>query len=184
MDFVGDLMDEPWLKAYMFPPSNRMTLTIKDVRKIEVSFDGKEQELHAVMSFEEIGPELTLSKVNIIPITKMLGNNVKSWRGKRVTFFTTTKIMPFPMRKDEPCIRVYGSPEITEEISCEWTPPKRRKIVQKLKPTGFNAAVRAVKHSPPEQLDAVRRQVDQLLEAEELSAEEHKELIAQITARG
>lgn len=42
MEFVGDLMNEPWLKAFMFPASGRLTLTVKDVRKAEVAFDDQE----------------------------------------------------------------------------------------------------------------------------------------------
>ena len=185
MEFVGDLMNEPWLKAYMFPANNRMTLTVKGVRRAEVSFDGKDQELHTVMSFQEITPELTLSKVNIIPIIKMLGNDVKAWEGRKITFYTTNQIMPHPMRKDEPCIRVYGSPEISQEMDCEWTPPKRRKLVQKLKPTGYyHAASRLIKESEPDKLEAIRRRVDDLVKAGDLTAEEHESLIAQITSRG
>lgn len=184
MNFVGDLMNEPWLKAYMFPANNRMTLTVKEVRRVEVSFDGKEQSLHTVMSFQEIGPELTLAKINIIPIIKMLGNDVRAWQGKRITFYTTNKVMPHPMRKDEPCIRVYGSPDIAEEMDSEWTPPKRRKLVQKLRPTGYRAVVKAVEQAKPEQLDAIRKRIDELFKSEELTAEEHEALIAQITAKG
>ena len=183
MDFVGDLMKEPWLKAYMFPANNRMTLTVKEVRRAEVSFDGKEQELHTVMSFQEINPELTLSKVNIIPIIKMLGNDVKAWRGKRITFYTTNQVMPHPMRKDEPCIRVYGSPEISEEMISEWTPPKRRKLVQKLHPTGYyQAAMQRIKQSTPDQCEAIKNRIEELLKAGELTEEESKLLVAEITA--
>ena len=183
MNFVGDLMNEAWLKAYMFPANNRMTLTVKGVRRAEVCFEGKDQELHTVMSFQEISPELTLSKVNIIPIIKMLGNDVKAWQGKRITFYTTNAIMPHPMRKDEPCIRVYGSPDISEEMDCEWTPPKRRKLVQKLRPTGYAAARNAVEQAKPEQFEVIRKRIDQMLEGKELAEEEHQALIAQIAAR-
>lgn len=183
MNFVGDLMNEAWLKAYMFPANNRMTLTVKGVRRAEVSFDGKDQELHTVMSFQEISPELTLSKVNIIPIIKMLGNDVKAWQGKRITFYTTNAVMPHPMRKDEPCIRVYGSPDISEEMDSEWTPPKRRKLVQRLRPTGYAAARNAVEQAKPEQLEAIRKRINEMLEGEELTEEEHEALIAQIAAR-
>lgn len=184
MNFVGDLMNEPWLKAYMFPANNKMTLTVKEVRRMEVSFDGKDQELHTVMSFEEIAPELTLAKVNIIPIIKMLGNDVRAWQGKRITFYTTNTVMPHPLRKDEPCIRVYGSPDISAEMDCEWTPPKRRKLVQKLRPTGYAAARIAVKQAKPEQLKMIRTRINGMLEAEELTEDEYKALIAQISARG
>ncbi len=185
MNFVGDLMNEPWLKAYMFPADNRMTLTVNEVRRVEVSFDGKDKELHTVMSFQEISSQLTLSKVNIIPIIKMLGNDVKAWQGKRITFYTTNQIMPHPMRKDEPCIRVYGSPEIHNEMLSEWTPPKRRKLVQRLQPTGvFNAAMRKIKSTPPEQLKGIRERIDELRKSKELTPEESEFLIAEIEAKG
>jgi len=58
-------------------------------------------------------------------------------------------------------------------------------LVQKLQPTGyFQVAARAIKQATPDQLSAMRKRVDDLLKAEELTAEEHKTLIAQIAARG
>lgn len=182
MNFVGDLMNEPWLKAYLFPESGQMTLTVKDVRKMEVSFDGKDKETHTVMSFQEIGAELTLAKINVIPIIKMLGNDVRSWIGKRITFYTTNQVMPHPLRKDEPCIRVYGSPDIREEMICEWTPPKRRKLVQKLHPTGkFNAAMRKISSG---QIDGLEARIKELTKTGELTKEESEILIAELSARG
>jgi hypothetical protein len=182
MTFVGDLMGEQWLKAYLFPESGQMTLTVKEVRKVEVSFDGKEKEMHTVMSFQEIGCELTLAKINILPIVKMLGNDVRAWTGKRITFYTTNQVMPHPMRKDEPCIRVYGSPDIREEMVCEWTPPKRRKLVQKLHPTGkFNAAMRKIRAG---QLDGLKERIEELTKSGDLTEEESKTLIAEINAKG
>jgi hydrogenase maturation factor HypE len=68
-------------------------------------------------------------------------------------------------------------------MDCEWTPPKRRKLVQKLRPTGYNAVVRAVEQAKPEQLEVIRKRIDQMLEGKELAEEEHQALIAQIAAR-
>lgn len=182
MDFVGDLMNESWLRAYLFPESGQMTLSVKEVRKVEVSFDGKEQEMHTVMSFQEIKAELTLAKINVIPIIKMFGNDVSKWIGKRITFYTTNQVMPHPLRKDEPCIRVYGSPDIHEELTCEWTPPKRRKLVQKLHPTGkFNAAMRKIRSG---QVDGLRDRIDELTKSGDLTEEESRVLIAEINAKG
>lgn len=181
MDFVGDLMNESWLKAYMFPANNRMTLTVKGVRKAEVSFDENKPEVHTVMSFEEINPELTLSKVNIIPIIKMLGNDVKGWQGKRITFYTTNQVMPHPMRKDEPCIRVYGSPEISEVMISEWTPPKRRKLVQKLHPTNYYMlASQKIKQSSPKDREAIKQRIAGLRSSGDLTAKESEALIAEL----
>ena len=183
MEFVGDLMNEPWLKAFMFPASGRMTLTVKSVRKAEVAFDDQEPKIQTIMSFQEINSELTLAKINAIPLIKLLGNDVALWPGRRVTFYATNQVMPHPLRKDEPCIRVYGSPEIEEKISCEWTPPKRRKIVQVLHPTGvFLQATKKIEEADPSQLDSIRQRISELRASNDLSEEECSQLIAKITS--
>jgi hypothetical protein len=183
MEFVGDLMNEPWLKAFMFPASGRMTLTVKSVRKAEVAFDDQEPKIQTIMSFQEINSELTLAKINAVPLIKLLGNDVSRWPGRRVTFYATNQVMPHPLRKDEPCIRVYGSPEIEEKISWEWTPPRRRKIVQKLHPTGvFIPAMRKIDEADPSQLDSIRQRISELRASNDLSEEEHNQLIAKIAS--
>jgi hypothetical protein len=183
MQFVGDLMNEPWLKAFMFPASGRMTLTIKGVRTAEVAFDGQEPKLQTIMSFQEINSELTIAKINAIPLIKLFGNDVALWLGRRVTFYATNQVMPHPLRKDEPCIRVYGSPEIDEEISCAWAPPKRRKIVQKLHPTGvFKPAMKKIDEADPSQLDSIQQRIAELRASNDLSEDEHNQLIAKIAS--
>jgi hypothetical protein len=81
MEFVGDLMNEPWLKAFMFPASGRMTLTVKGVRKAEVAFDDQEPKLQTIMSFQEINSELTLAKINAYSIDQAFGQRccVMAW---------------------------------------------------------------------------------------------------------
>tara|TARA_R110002020_G_scaffold108792_9_gene251926 strand:+ start:3792 stop:4349 length:558 start_codon:yes stop_codon:yes gene_type:complete len=183
MEFVGDLMNEPWLKAVMFPASGRMTLTVKGVRKAEIAFEGQEPKVQMIMCFQEINSELTIAKINALPLIKLFGNNVALWAGKRVTFYATNQVMPHPQRKDEPCIRVYGSPEIDQEMSCEWIPPKRRKIVQKLHPTGvFKPAMEKIEAADPSQLESIRQRISELRASNDLSEEEHSQLIAKIAS--
>jgi hypothetical protein len=183
MQFVGDLMNEPWLKAFMFPASGRMTLTVKGVRKAEVTFDDQEPKLQTIMSFEETTCELTLAKINAIPLIKLLGNDVALWPGRRVTFYATNQVMPHPMRKDEPCIRVYGSPEIDKETTCEWTPPKRRKVVQRLHSTNvFKPAMKKIDEADPSQLESIRQRISELRASNDLSEDEHNQLIAKIAS--
>jgi hypothetical protein len=167
----------------MFPASGRMTLTVKGVRTAEVAFDDQEPKIQTIMSFEETTCELTLAKINAIPLIKLFGNDVALWPGRRVTFYATNQVMPHPLRKDEPCIRVYGSPEIDEQISCEWTPPKRRKIVQKLHPTGvFKPAMKKIEEADPSQLDSIRHRILELRASNDLSEKECSQLIAKITS--
>ena len=183
MEFVGNFINEPWLKAVMFPRSGRMTLTVKGLRKAEIAFNDQEPKIQMIMSFQEICSELTLPKINIIPLIKLLGNDAALWPGRRVTFYVTNQVMPHLLRKDEPCIRVYGSPEIDAEISCEWTPPKRRKIVQKLHPTGvFVQAMKKIEAADPSQFDSILQRISELRASNDLSEEERNQLVAKITS--
>ena len=158
MQFVGDLMNEPWLKAFMFPASGRMTLTVKGVRKAEVAFDDQDPKLQTIMSFQEINSELTLAKINAIPLIKLLGNDVALWPGKRVTFYATNQVMPHPLRK-------------------------RRKVVQRLHPTGmFMPATKKIEEADPSQLESIRQRISELRASNDLSEEEHNQLIAKIAS--
>lgn len=121
-----------YLKAGLFE-GQPVTYTIKDIQREELEGE-KGPEPKIVMSFEETALKLVLAKVNAVAIKAMFGPSVPEWIGKRVTFYGTTAILPLPTRKSEPCIRVFGSPDITEEVRCEWTPPRKRKVVQILKP--------------------------------------------------
>ena len=106
------------------------TYTIKNVYR-ELLDGEEEQAFKAILSFEETALEYVLPKLNGVAIKAMFGSNVQEWIGKRVTFFATAEIMP--MRRGEPCIRVYGSPDIKADVRCEWKPPRRNKITQILK---------------------------------------------------
>jgi hypothetical protein len=174
-----DLYPGRFLKAGNVP-NGKATYTITAVIRDQIEGE-KGVEDKVVMSFEETAMQLVLPKVNAVAIRAMFGSNVQDWIGKRLTLYTTTEIMPFPKRRDDPCIRVFGSPDIREEVSCEWTPPKRRKLVQKLQPTGYyQVALRAIQQSTPEQADKMRQRVIQLTESGELSDAEQSTLLSKL----
>jgi hypothetical protein len=178
-----DLYPSRFLKAGNLP-NGKANYTIKAVAREQLEVENGIEE-KVVMTFEETAMQLVLAKVNAVCIRAMFGSDVQQWIGKRVTFYATTEIMPFPRRRNEPCIRVFGSPDIQEEVVCEWTPPKRRKLVQKLQPTGYySVALRRIKQATPDQLEAVRGRIDELLKAEKLTTSEHQKLVAEIAARG
>ncbi len=178
-----DLYPSRFLKAGNLP-NGKANYTIKSVAREPLEVENGIEE-KVVMTFEETAMQLVLAKVNAVCIRAMFGSDVQQWIGKRVTLYATTEIMPFPRRRNEPCIRVFGSPDIQEEVICEWTPPKRRKLVQKLQPTGYySVALRRIKQATPDQLEAVRGRIDELLKAEELTTSEHQKLVAEIAARG
>jgi hypothetical protein len=174
-----DLYPGRFLKAGNVP-NGKATYTITAVIRDQIEGE-KGVEDKVVMSFEETAMQLVLPKVNAVAIRAMFGSNVQDWIGKRLTLYTTTEIMPFPKRRDDPCIRVFGSPDIREEVSCEWAPPKRRKLVQKLQPTGYyQVALRAIQQSTPEQADKMRQRVIQLTESGELSDAEQSTLLSKL----
>jgi hypothetical protein len=174
-----DLYPGRFLKAGNIP-NGKANYTIKAVVRDQVEGE-KGMEDKVVMSFEETAMQLVLPKVNAVAIRAMFGGDVQQWIGKRVTLFTTTEIMPYPARRNEPCIRVFGSPDIMEEVVCEWTPPKRRKLTQKLQPTGYyQVALRAIKQATPDQVDKLRQRVIQLAESGELSDAEQSTLLSKI----
>jgi len=174
-----DLYPGRFLKAGNVP-NGKATYTITAVIRDQIEGE-KGVEDKVVMSFEETAMQLVLPKVNAVAIRAMFGSNVQDWIGKRLTLYATTEIMPFPKRRDDPCIRVFGSPDIREEVSCEWTPPKRRKLVQKLQPTGYyQVALRAIQQSTPEQADKMRQRVIQLTESGELSDAEQSTLLSKL----
>lgn len=131
-----------FLKAGLFN-GQPCTYTIVDIWREEIEGD-KGKEAKVLVSFKETPLQLVLAKVNAEAIKAMFGPSVPNWIDRRITFYGTTTIMPFPKRPNEPCIRVYGSPDIDAEIRSEWTPPRRKAVVQILKPTASEIVTRAL----------------------------------------
>lgn len=163
-----------------------VTYTIKNITREELEGE-KGPEPKIVMAFDETPLALVLAKVNAVAVKAMFGADVQQWIGKRVTLYGTTAIMPLPTRKNEPCIRVYGSPDITEEIRCEWTPPRRRPIIQILKPVAsatLQAAMGKVEAATSiDELPALLGRAAELTEAGKLTAGEYEQISGAIDAR-
>jgi hypothetical protein len=97
----------------------KVTLTIAEV-ELEglVGDDGKEK-AKAVISFKETEKKLVACKTNGICLKEMFGKKLSEWLGKRVTIFEDTW-------NGEPCTRIWGSPDIAEEIEVTVALPRRR----------------------------------------------------------
>ncbi len=95
-------------------------------------------ERKAILSFAETDKELVLAKINGVCIKAMFGRDVQQWIGRRVTFWPTDTLMPMPTAKgdDRICVRVYGSPEIDAPVPVEFAPPRRKKLMMTMQPTG------------------------------------------------
>jgi hypothetical protein len=180
-----DLYPGRFLKAGMFN-GQPVTYTIENVQHDEIEGD-KGAEKKVVLSFRETPFELVLPKINAVAIKAMFGPQVQEWIGKRVTLYGTTAIMPFPKKKDEPCIRVFGSPDIAAEVRCEWTPPRRKVVVQILKPmqspvlTAALAAIAAAPDGAP--MGKLQERANQLLVEKKINDTEHATISQAIQER-
>jgi len=108
-----ELYDGAFLKAGEMK-GKRVTLTIKSVDLYELE-GAKGKQKRGVMSFQERPKLLALNKINGICLKAMFGRLVQKWEGKRVTIFPDVVKEAGAMQGD-PCIRIYGSPELAHDL--------------------------------------------------------------------
>ena len=181
-----ELYPGAFLKAGLFN-GQPVTYTITDISAEELEGD-KGKEAKIVVRFSETPLKLVLPKINAIALKAMFGPQVSQWIGKRVTLYGTTAIMPMLTKKTEPCVRVYGSPDIAEEITVEWTPPRRKqKIVQILKPvlsSTLQAALAKIEAATATaELEAITARAVKLTEEGKLAPAEFERISAAIDSR-
>jgi hypothetical protein len=107
------------------------TLTISDVDLEDLIGDDGKKKSKAIISFKETEKKLVACKTNGLSIKAMFGKSLADWVGKRITLFEDTW-------NGEPCTRIWGSPDIAEELQVEISLPRRRpfkKTMHKVVPT-------------------------------------------------
>lgn len=97
----------------------KVTLTISDVDLEDLMMDDNTKRAKAIISFSETEKKHIACKTNGLSLRAMFGKQLSDWVGKRVTLFEDTW-------NGEPCVRVWGSPDIAEEITVEIALPRRR----------------------------------------------------------
>ncbi len=97
----------------------KVTLTISDFDLEELQGDDGAKKAKAIISFKETEKKLVACKTNGLCIRDMFGKELVNWVGKRITIFEDTW-------NGEPCIRVWGSPDIAEDLEVTVTLPRRR----------------------------------------------------------
>jgi hypothetical protein len=106
----------------------KITLTISDVDIEELQGDDGAKKVKAIVSFKNTEKKLVACKTNGLCVKEMFGKEIANWIGKRVTLFED-------VWNGEPCIRIWGSPDIPEEFEVTVTLPRRRpfkKIMHKI----------------------------------------------------
>ncbi len=96
----------------------QVTLRIKSVDLDELEGD-KGKKVKGVLTFEQTNKQLALNRTNGVCLREMFGRSLAGWVGKRVTLFPAEW-------SGEPCIRVWGSPDIPQDMSIEVALPRRR----------------------------------------------------------
>jgi len=107
----------------------KVTLTIADIELEDlVGDDGTKTK--CIVSFKDKQKKLVACKTNGLCIKHMFGKELANWLGKRITIFEDTW-------NGEPCIRVWGSPDIEADTELEIALPRRRpfkKTLHKVEP--------------------------------------------------
>lgn len=106
-----------FLKAGEFL-GREVTLTIADIDTEELVSDSGSK-VKGVISFKETPKQLPLNKTNGICLREMFGRKLPDWIGKRVTLFPSTW-------NSEPCVRVFGSPDIPNDMQVTVQLPRRK----------------------------------------------------------
>ena len=107
-----------FLKAGEFL-GKKVTLTISDADIEELVGEDGKPKIKAIISFDETEKKLVACKTNGLCLKEMFGKELANWLGKRVVLFPD-------VWNGEPCIRVWGSPDIEAEKEVTVTLPRRR----------------------------------------------------------
>lgn len=120
----SEMYPNRFIKADMLKGA-KVTLTIKNIVGEGLMSNDGGANIEWVVSFTERPLEFVMNKTNAFCLYRMFGGEPKTWIGRKVTIFPTTT-MAFGEKHD--CIRVWGSPELTEDIPI--TVPQGRKKVE------------------------------------------------------
>ena len=128
-----------WLRAGLLGDAH-VPVTIEDVwMETLIGDEGPEEE--TIMSFVGKSAHYVLPKINAVCLVAMFGKQIDDWRRKRIVLYATAEIMPMPRKRGdsrppEPCIRIWGSPDIAQDVPVTFSPPRRRPIQMVMRATG------------------------------------------------
>jgi len=135
----------------------RVQLTIERIDREELVQDDGTKKKKPIVWFEEKRKDIdeqagiVLCKTNGLLLQSMFGPKLENWPGKRVF------IGPDVWNRD-PCIRVFGSPDIDSDRSVQITLPRRkpftRKLCTSLQPEKPQAQHTAAQEQEPQQAPA------------------------------
>lgn len=109
----------------------KVTLTIADVELEDLEGDdGKKTK--ALVRFKETPKMMVLCKTNGMCVKEMFGKELANWIGKRITIFED-------VWNGEPATRIWGSPDIAEDLEVTVALPRRRPFKKVMRKIGLVA---------------------------------------------
>lgn len=141
---IGDFIKAVELGSTL--PANP-TWRIKSVeieRLPDLKKPGKEKD-KGVVFFVDHERGWVMNRTNVECLKALFGRETAGWIGKRVTLGQEPT-------KTGPGVRIIGSPEITQDVVAEWTPPRQKKVSKRMVPTGnarANTGTKPADHPHP-----------------------------------
>lgn len=126
-----------------------LTISDVDVQELEGS---KGKEWKGILSFEGERQEWTLNKTNGICLREMFGRVPYKWVGRRFAIYASQT----GGMNGEPCIRIWGSPELTEDMVVTIELPRKKPFKMTMHAMGDERSLRAAGQRAAAKLEAVR----------------------------
>jgi hypothetical protein len=153
IDF-DELYPARFLKAGQLQ-GKKVTLKICDVHVEHLEGDaGKKWK--GIISFERTDQQLVLNRTNGTCLREMFGREVAKWIGRRITIYPAEW-------NGEPCIRIWGSPELERDKTITIQLPRRKPqtmVMHAVRSTNGKAPAKAA--SPEPQAAPPQADVDDL----------------------
>ena len=103
---------------------HQVTVTIAKIEHEKIEGE-KGVELKAIFTFVGKDMQLVCCKTNAMCIKAMFGPMLADWIGKRITLFEGKVETPGKMF-GQPCLRIWGSPEIPADLTIQIKHPKKK----------------------------------------------------------
>jgi hypothetical protein len=132
-------------------------------------------QIKGVLSFENERQQLPLNKTNGICLREMFGRVPYKWVGRRFAIYASAT----GGYDGEPCIRIWGSPELTEDQVVTIELPRKKPTKMTMHAMGDERSLRAAGQRAAAKLEAVRD--PEALPLGERCVEVHKMIAAAVT---
>ncbi len=119
-----ELYPGKYLKAGQLAEGKPITLTIKAVDVERLADDKGIDKIKGVITFAEIPYHLAMNKTNGLLLRELFGRVLDKWVGRKVTIYRGE--VESGSQKGQPAVRVWGSPELTEDRVVKVQLPRKR----------------------------------------------------------